>query len=719
MRSHLTLTLLVALVAGQVSAQKKKISIQDAIVGYHLYPKSISQLQWIDDVSYSHLKEGDNSVLEIHRLADNGKIARIIDTKDIDTALSRYKANFDFSKDTLSRFPRITWLNADHFRFYHQGEFLKFSVWKGSLSRIIDYSPAFANADYHESSNQIAYTKENALYIQNADTSIQISPDGGNGIVYGQAVHRYEFGIRKGTFWSEDGSKLAFYKKDESMVTQYAMYVLRDTPATAQQVYYPTAGSKSHHASLGVYDVKSGKTVYMKTTGPKEQYLTNISWGPNAKYVYIAEVSRDQNNMWLNQYDASTGAFVKTLFHEQNDKYVEPEHPMEFVPGKKDQFVWWSERDGWNHLYLYNTNGELLKQLTKGEWIVTSFLGWDKSGDKFYIMATKENGIERHPYCVNAKNGKMKKLTDQPGMHRVEMNSAKTLFIDRFSNTVNPGTVEIRTAEGKAARPIYTSKNPFEGYDVPEMTIGTLKSEDGHDLYYRLFKPTDFDPKKKYPVVVYLYNGPHLQLITNSWNGGANHWYHYMAQNGYIVFSIDGRGSADRGFAFESAIHRRVGTAEMNDQLVGVDYLKSLDWVDTNRLGVHGWSFGGFMTTSLMSRHPGVFKVGVAGGPVIDWTYYEIMYTERYMDSPQDNPDGYKENNLLNHVDKLDGKLLMIHGGQDQTVLWQHSLLYLEKAIQKGVQLDYFVYPHHAHNVRGPERVHLYEKISQYFFDNL
>jgi len=700
-------------------AQDKNFTIQQAIGDFSLRPSSISQLQWIDDVSYSNIAEDDNSILEIHNLGHDRRMTRRISVKDLDTALSRYEAEYNFSKDTLQSFPRISWIDSDHFRFYRQGSYLKYSTRTKSLSEIIKRSRSMANADYHEGSNQIAYTQGNNLFVQNKDTSVQITTDGEGGIVYGQAVHRYEFGIRKGTFWSDQGEKLAFYRKDETMVTQYPLYSLADTPATSTSVYYPCAGSKSHHASVGVYDSKTGKTIYLKTKGPKEQYLTNISWGPEAKYIYVAEVSRNQNSMWLNQYDANTGEFVKTLFTKTNEKYVEPEHSMAFVPGHNDRFVWWSERDGWNHLYLYQTDGKLVKQLTKGEWVVTQFLGWDNDGVRLYIMATKENGIERHPYCVNTKNGKMKKLTDAPGMHRVSMNKAKTLFIDRFSNTANPGQVDIRTAEGKLARPIYTSENPIKDFNLAEMTIGTLKSEDGKDLYYRLFKPTDFDPSKKYPVVVYLYNGPHAQMVTNSWNGGANYWYHYMAQKGYAVFTIDGRGSADRGFEFESAIHRNLGTVEMDDQLVGVNYLKSLAWIDSSRMGVHGWSYGGFMTTSLMTRKPGVFKVGVAGGPVIDWQYYEIMYTERYMDSPQDNPEGYKTNSLFQYVDQLEGKLLMIHGSQDVTVLWQHSMLYVQKAIQKGVQMDYFMYPHHAHNVRGPERVHLYDKISNYFFDYL
>jgi dipeptidyl-peptidase-4 len=423
--------------------------------------------------------------------------------------------------------------------------------------------------------------------------------------------------------------------------------------------------------------------------------------------------------MWLNMYSTETGEFEKTLFEETNERYVEPEHPAQFLKSNPEQFVWWSERDGYNHLYLYDLSGKMIKQLTKGKWIVTSFHGFSTDGSKLFITSTEESPLERHLYCIDVKSGKSKKLTKDAGYHSIRPNSDMTYFIDQFSSEDVATKVQIITEDGALFENLHETPDPLKGYKLGEMELGKLKGDGGHDLYYRVFKPVDFDKNKKYPVVVYLYNGPHLQLVTNRWMGGANLWYQYMAQNGYVVFSIDGRGSANRGFEFESAVHRHMAEYEMDDQLTGVNWLKKQSWVDADRIGIHGWSYGGYMTTSLMSRRPGVFKVGVAGGPVIDWSLYEVMYTERYMDTPQENPEGYANSDLKNHVENLEGKLLMIHGGQDNVVLWQHSLQYLETAIKKGVQLDYFVYPHHPHNVGGKDRVHLYEKVSNYFFDNL
>lgn len=313
----------------------------------------------------------------------------------------------------------------------------------------------------------------------------------------------------------------------------------------------------------------------------------------------------------------------------------------------------------------------------------------------------------------------MKRLTEGNGFHNAVVSKKGDYVIDAFSSCYTPGEYRVVNTTSGKSQLFYKAENPIKEYKTGSWRLFTIKNNAGQDLWCRLFRPVDFDSTKKYPVLVYLYNGPHSQLVTNRWMAGGELWYQYMAQKGFIVFTLDGRGTSYRGKEFEQAIHRQLGTVEMEDQLKGVEYLKSLPYVDASRLGVHGWSFGGFMTTSLMTRNPGIFKVGACGGPVIDWSYYEIMYGERYMDTPQENKEGYDKNNLLNYVDKLKGRLLMIHGAQDPVVVWQHSILYQKKAVDKGVQLDYYVYPGHEHNVLGKDRAHLMEKICNYFIDNL
>jgi dipeptidyl-peptidase-4 len=695
-------------------SQDKLLTIQDAITGYHLYPRGLSDAQWLPGgkwFSQIAVLDGKRSI----------EVQEITVTKGRNISVSLEDINAALPEDAkLKRLPRANWISVREFQFISNNEGYAYNIEEKNTRRLkFENTVGVNNPQYFaDGSGMYGETAAGFGYCRN-HKEIEMYSDT-DGIVLGKTVHRSEFGITNGLFPSPSNKLMAYYDMDERMVTQYPLYQLADTPATAKMLRYPTAGAKSHHVLVKVKKMETdADPIVLKTTGDKEQYLTNVSWSADSRYILIAIVNRAQNHMWLNQYDAATGDFVKILFEEMNDRYVEPEHPAVFLKNDPNKFIWWSERDGYNHLYLYDLKGNLIKQLTKGNWVVTEYHGMSSDESTLFITSTKETPLERHLYSVDILSGKMKNLTRTAGYHRITANEDCSMFIDDYSNTATPREVRLIDSKGNLKEIITKADNPLAAYKLGKMELGKLEGNSGDDLYYRVFKPIDFNPRKKYPVVVYLYNGPHLQLVTNKWLGGANLWYQYMAQKGYVVFSIDGRGSADRGFAFESVIHRNCGEKEMEDQLTGVEWLKKQKWVDADRMGIHGWSYGGFMTTSMMSRHPGVFKAGVAGGPVIDWTLYEIMYTERYMDTPQENPEGYERTNLKNHVKNLEGKLLMIHGGQDDVVLWQHSLQYLETAIDEGVQLDYFVYPNHKHNVRGKDRIHLYQKVSEYFFDHL
>jgi dipeptidyl-peptidase-4 len=584
-----------------------------------------------------------------------------------------------------------------------------------------DLTAGLENADLSPDKITVAYTRDNNLYVKTNGVEKAVSSDGNEGLTYGAAnVHRNEFGIGKGTFFSPRGKYLAFYRMDQSMVTDYPFIDWSKKPALNQNVKYPFAGDKSHHVTLGIYELATGKTHYVKTTGDPEQYLTNIAWNEEETKVYIAIVNRAQNEMKLNEYDAVTGNFLKTLFEEKDQKYVEPLHPLMVVKNNPSQFIWHSNRDGYMHLYLYDFNGKPVKQLTSGKWEIKQVNGFDAKGENLFFHANVSSPVNQDFCMVNVKTGVLKVLTKGDGFHVCTLDHKAGYFTDNFSNVTTPRIVSLVNISTGKSTELYRAKDPLTEYRTGKLKLFTIKNNQGTDLYCRMFYPADFDSTKKYPVVVYLYNGPHVQLVTNSWQAGVSDlWPRYMGQKGFIVFTLDGRGSENRGKDFEQAIFRQCGTAEMEDQLCGVNYLKSLRYVDPARLGVHGWSYGGFMTTSLMTRNAGVFKAAVAGGPVIDWSYYEVMYTERYMDTPQENPDGYTGNSLLNHIDKLKGKLLVIHGTDDDVVVWQQSLMLLRKSVEKGVQLDYYVYPGHKHNVLGKDRAHLMEKVTEYFEEHL
>ncbi|MCC2548116.1 S9 family peptidase [Hymenobacter sp. BT175] len=697
-------------------AQQKLLTMEDAFLNRSLQPENLRQLTWIpgskDEFSFVRNTGGKD---ELMRGSATSAATAALSLADLNAALQKAGGT------ELKAAPAFAWAGAQALLINQQNKVYRVDVAGKQATALFGYDAAAENVEMDPTKTRVAYTKDQNLYVSLAGRENEaVTTEANPGIVSGQAAHRSEFGITKGTFWSPTGNKLAYYRMDQSMVTDYPLVDISGAPARQNAIKYPMAGDKSHEVTVGVYDLTSRKTVFLQTGDPREQYLTNISWSPDEKSIYVAVLNRGQNHMKLNQYDAASGAFIKTLFEEKDEKYVEPQHALLFVPGQADQFIWRSQRDGYEHLYLYSTSGKLLRQLTRGSWIVTDVLGFSNKKEVVYA-GTAESPLERQVYAVSLKGGKPRRLTEGKGTHNATLSPGGTFLLDNFSNTTTPRIIRtVSVATGKTAQTLLTAANPLTGYNLGETKLVTLKAADGQtDLYARITTPPGFDASKKYPTVVYLYGGPHVQLVTENWLGGGNLWMQLMAQKGYVVFTIDSRGSGNRGRAFEQATFRQLGTAEMADQLKGVDYLKSLPYVDQARMGVHGWSFGGFMTTTMMTRSPGTFKVGVGGGPVIDWRLYEIMYTERYMDSPQENPEGYKAANLLNYVPSLKGKLLLIHGTVDDVVVWQHSLSYLKKAVDQGVQLDYFVYPGHPHNVGGKDRVHLYHKITQYFDDHL
>ena len=699
-------------------AQQKKLTIEDAVLKQRttLAPKRLPQLQWIpgtSDISYVENRDGMDVLVR-----DGSRQPAKVDVITLAGLNEKLKSA---GSDTLARWPAVKWTASGVFRFEAAKTIWQVSTADVSLAKLDSVTwPADAQAVERSDSGHVAFVMEDNLWVEKNHLRKQVTRDGSRELVYGQSVHRDEFGISKGLFWSPDAQRLAFYRMDQSMVTDYPIIDFTQRPALDQPIKYPFAGDSSHQVTVGIYDLNSGNTVYLKTEGPVDQYLTNVSWSPDGKFVYIAVLNREQNHMRLNRYSAITGEFDVTLFEEHDPKYTEPQHPLSFIPGSPKLFIWQSRRDGWNHLYLYDTKGNLIRQLTKGEWEVTDLTGFDPKGKRVFFTATTRLGINRDFFNVDLASGKLTYLTSADGVHACIPNQDFSAFIDSWSSPVVPRMIRTIDAKGKVMRTILEAPDPLKEYAVGTTRLYTIIAADEKTpLWCRMILPAGFDSTKRYPVIVYVYGGPHAQMITNTWLAGADLWFHYLTQQGFIVFTVDNRGSSNRGREFEQATFRRLGDEEMKDQIAGVNHLKNLPFVDPSRIGVNGWSYGGFMTTSLMTRYPGVFKAGVAGGPVIDWSHYEVMYTERYMDTPAENPDGYKLNSLLNHIDKLNGRLMLIHGTSDDVVVWQHSIMLLKKAVDKGVQLDYFVYPGHPHNVSGKDRVHLNQKITRYFEDFL
>lgn len=741
------------------SAQEKKtFTLNDVIPGgdnyFNLVPKSMPGLQWWGDIC---VRTDIENIKKIDTKSEKESI--LVTLEEVNEALKNgempYKLTGHIKPLRTLMAASLPWGDRNVITFTQYDDRTpgqKYMIWYDfSKKKIVNLfnlqGEGPTNFDFCKENGYMAYTIGNDLYVAHeGDFSSMVNPKvTGNqqqekDVVYGQAVHRNEFGIMKGTFWSPKGTYLAFYRMDQSMVTDYPQ--VNTTARIAELVpdKYPMAGMTSHKVTVGIYNVKDGKTIYLQAGDPTDRYFTNISWGPDEKSVFVIELNRDQNHAQLVQYDAVSGQKIGVLYEEKHTRYVEPQHPLIFLPWDDSQFIYQTQRDGFNHLYLMDTKTKLKGEwktgkdsedqyceylkaipLTEGNWLVQDVLGFNTSRKEIIIASTEISPLQTNIFSLNVKNGKRTLIGMEDGTHQAKLSASGTYLIDYFTSNNVPREISILPTTGKKGTTLFTATDPLkENYNLPEITVGTIKAADGEtDLHYRLIKPVNFDPNKKYPAIIYVYGGPHAQMIHNTRFYDARGWDLYMAQQGYVMLTVDNRGSDNRGIKFENCTFRHLGTEEMKDQVQGAKFLQSLPYVDADKIGVHGWSFGGFMTTNLMLTYPDIFKVGVAGGPVIDWQFYEVMYGERYMDTPQANPEGYKESNLRLKAGNLKGRLEVIIGGMDPTCVPQHSISFLRACIDAGTHPDFFIYPEDGHNMMGRDRVHLHEHITRYFLDHL
>ncbi len=703
MKNSILLLLAAQTIGSFAFAQKKKLTLEESMTNPS-FGMSIRQLHGFQDMGYGEV-------------VSTGKGDAYIKTSKTKTDTLLFASQW---KNGKRNFPMLNWQSGEKMYALWGSELSTFDLKTRKIDTLSTISEKAENQDIEPKKLSVAYTIDNNLFVQKKEANYQVTNEVDINIVSGQTVHRSEYGITKGTFWSPEGNKLAFYKMDQTMVTDYPIVEISEKPATVRNVKYPMAGQASHVVKVGIFDLAKQSTLYLEVQGPKDQYLTAITWTPDEKYVTITLLNRETNHLKLQVYESATGILAKTLLEEKSDKYLDPQEGPLFVNPALD-FVWQSEQNGFNHLFLYDWNGKLKKQLSTGNEEVSKVLGLDDKKETLFYMQTGGLGMDRMLKSSSLKSGKVKNLSKEKGVHNLFWCDGKKQMLDVWSNLSSPKNLDIiDLATGKETNlKTWAGKSPLSNYEVGTIDTLSIKGPSGEMLHCRMIKPSNFDPKKKYPVIVYLYGGPHAQMVTNSWMAGASTYMLAWAEEGFLVFTLDNRGSEDRGTKFEQAHHRQLGTPEMEDQLAGVNYLKSLPYVDGTRLGVHGWSYGGFMTSTLMSRSPGTFKVGIAGAPVIDWALYEIMYGERYMDTPKENPEGYELSNVANHAKNVKGKFMLIHGTSDDVVVWQHTQTFLKKAIEGGVQVDYFIYPGHGHGVGGKDRLHLMRKMTNYFKDNL
>lgn len=717
LRSSLLIGLL--LLTGTLMGQtKKSFTLDDLMWGgsnyWNLQPKNLYTAFWgpkllqleVDAVKTCTDEQGKR--VKAQTLFTAADVKALINDGTKGRGLNLMQASFPYPDKTLA----LLQTNRSNLLYDWKKKVI---VWQAERDTLR------AHEEFNTPSRSEVYTKNFDLYLRTADGKAhRITTDGSKDIVYGQAVHRDEFGIKKGAYFSPSGQLLAYYRMDQSMVEDYPLVDIFTREAKLDAIKYPMAGMTSHKVTVGIYNPKTEQTVWLQAGDPTDRYFTNISWAPDEKTIYMIEMPRSQKKTELVAYDVATGQRKGVLYTETHEKYVHPMHPLTFLPWDSSKFIYQSEKDGYNHLYLFDTKGKELKQITKGEFVVLDLVGFNTKTKSVIIQSNEAHPLHHNYYAVNIDNGKRTLLDNGKGTHRAMLSPDGTMLFDRWSEPDVFRKIAVRNTATASATLLQTDASPWQAYNVPEISSGSLTAADGHTkLFYRLVKPVNFDPNKKYPTVVYVYGGPGVRNVDASWNYAARSWEIYMAQKGYVIFVLDNRGSSERGFAFETATYHRLGQEEMKDQMRGVDYLKSLPYVDADRIGVHGWSFGGFMTTSLITNYPDVFKVGVAGGPVIDWKYYEVMYGERYMGTPQENPEGYAQCSLLNKAKDLKGRLQIIIGYNDPVCVPQQSLAFLRACEDAGTQPDFFTYPGQGHNMMGKDMVHLHERITRYFEDYL
>ena len=706
MRNFVTfaIALMMTFTLSAQESERKLLTIEDVVLNRELSPKTFP-VQWVGQSDSYSTVEGNNLVATDAR---NNKKRTIITLEELNRLLST-----DFK-----RFPAYAWEDDNSLivNAHSQRNVIDLKLKKVAAAYKI---PVGANLTRQSGKGGIyAYTKDNNLYCYDGEREHQITNFEDKNIVCGQSVSRNEFGISGGIFFSPDAKKIAFYQKDESRVTDFPLLDINTRTGTLRNIKYPMNGMDSEHVSLGVYDIASGKTTYLNVTDfDAERYLTCITWSPDSERIYIQVLDRAQKNVHLNSYNASTGQIDKQILTEHNDRWVEPQYQLVFLKNDPSRFIYSTDnRDGFWNLYLCNNEGKV-ERLTK----VDADVKYVAQDDKFvYYTSAEVSPAESHLFKVEISTGKTTRLTKEAGWHDPVMSQSGKFYLDTYSSLNVPRVVDLGRTDLKPSRELFRAEDPTVGYNFCNIELGKIKSADGKfDNFYRLIKPLDFDPSKKYPVILYVYGGPHSQMVKNNYQASLRRWEMYMAQHGYVVFVMDNRGTQNHGAEYEKAIHRQCGQAEMEDQMVGMRWLMSHDWVDQERIGVHGWSYGGYMTISLITNYPDVFKVGVAGGPVIDWKWYEVMYGERYMDNTHNNPEGFAKTSLINKATSLKGKLLICQGAVDNVVVWQHSLSFIRECIKNHVQVDYFPYPCAEHNVYGKDAVHLYQKITNYFEDYL
>jgi dipeptidyl-peptidase 4 len=611
---------------------------------------------------------------------------------------------------------------GDAILFVSGGSLYLFDPQAGKSRQVLAGEAEVNDVKFSPDGKYASFLREHNLWVVELGTGKerQITRGGSERLREGELdwVYPEELELLTAYWWAPDSSAIAYLEMDESKVTQYPVVDYLELAAPVEMESYPQAGGANPVVRVGVVELGGGETPWMDTGSEKDVYLPRVTWMPDSKHLAIQRLNRAQNELDLLQADLATGK-TTTLFEEKDKYWVNVTGEPIFVDGGKE-FLWTSERDGFRHIYMYAADGTMLRQLTHGNWAVTEVVGVDEKAGVVYFMATEKTPLERQLYRVPLEGGEAQQVTREAGTHRIAMAPGAARFLDTFSTVLVPPKQFVIRPDGKQAAMLNQNHvAALAEYDLKKPEFGELAAADGSKLFTEMILPAGFTATKKYPVLVYIYGGPDVQQVTNSWSGRGL-WLQMMAQKGYIIFTLDNRGSANRGHAFETPIYHQMGKTELKDQMAGVAYLQSLPYVDGTRIGITGWSYGGYMTCMAMFEAPEVFKAGFAGAPVTDWRQYDSIYTERYMGSPSENAEGYRESSPVTHAEGLRGKLLVAHATGDDNVHFANTLELLEALVHAGRYAEFAIYAGRGHGITdAAAQVQLWTRVTQFFLDNL
>ena len=718
------ITLLILLIASYSIVAQQKITLEEIWTGA-FRTKGMDELHALKNTNQYTVLDFDRASrsmqIDLYDFETLEKVTTLINTKDFPELESIDTYTFDQSETKI--------LLATHsspiFRHSFTADYFVYDTKTKSLHKFTNN--AIQEPTFSSDGSKIAYAFENNLYVYDSTskTNLQITQDGQkNKIINGITdwVYEEEFAFVKAFDWNKTGDKIAYIRFDESEVPEFSMDLYNEGLYPSQYVFkYPKAGEKNATVSLHVYDLKTNTSSKINLGNYTDFYIPRIQWTNEANILSAQVMNRHQNNLDLHFIDASSGK-TNIVLNEKDKAYIDITDNLTFL--SDNSFIWTSEKDGYNHIYHYDKNGKLLNQVTKGNWEVTAYYGFDEKNKTIYFQSVENGSINRDIYSIHISGKKKNRLTSKTGTNDATFSPNFQLFINTYSSATHAPLYTLNDSKTGKELKVIQSNEALESkvaqYNIAPKTFFTLTTEKGHTLNAWSIKPKDFDASKKYPVLMYQYSGPGSQQVANQWNSSNDYWYYMLAQKGYIVICVDGRGTGFKGAEFKKCTYKELGKYEVEDQIDAAKVIAKYEYVDASRIGIWGWSYGGFMSSNCILKGNDVFKTAIAVAPVTSWRYYDSIYTERYMQTPQENASGYDDNSPINHVNKLKGNYLLVHGTADDNVHVQNTMKMIEALVQANKQFDWAIYPDKNHGIYGGKtRLQLYTKMTNFLLEKL